>query len=81
MLLRELADLLFDRVQHVLRDIRAAVVEPLVCRQQLRPVARQVLEEKLAGTRSEIEDVRPDRGRAGIAGRPDDIGHLRWVVR
>ena len=78
---RKVADLALDGVHDRLLDVRAALVQALVARQQLRPVAREVVEEVLARARAQVEDVGPDGGRAGVTRGPDDVGHLRRVVR
>ena len=70
---RRSGDLPTDGLDLLLAEVRPAGVQPLVARQQLRPVAGEVLEEVLAGPRPEVEDVRPDRGRAGVAGGLHDV--------
>ena len=62
-----------DRVAHLFRHVGAARVQPLVRRQELRPVTRQVVEEVLARPWTQIEDVRPQARRAGIPRRAHDV--------
>ena len=75
------ADAVADRLEDVLgRRTRGRRTAARSFGRSSRPVARQVLEEVLAGAGPEVEHVRPDRGRAGVAGRPHDVGHLRRIV-
>ena len=54
------------------REVRRRAVEPLVLGQELRPVAREALEEVLARARLQVQHVRPDAARAGLARRAHD---------
>ena len=51
--------------------------ELLVAGQLLRPVLGEVGEEVLSGARPQEEEVRPDPGRARLAGREHDVGTTR----
>src|SRR6476469_6589303 len=52
-----------------LREVGAAGVQPLVVRNELRPVPREALEEVLAGPRAQIQQIRPDPAGARLARR------------
>ena len=71
--LAELGDLAADGLDLVLAQVRPAGVEPLVARQSSGQSRAEVVEEVLAGPGPEVQDVRPDRGRAGVAGGPHDV--------
>src|SRR5262249_49562845 len=76
----ELGDLAADRLDLPLAEVGTTAVQAPVVRDELGRGASELLEEVLAGTRPQIEHVRPDRARAGVAGRLDDVGQeLRLV--
>src|SRR5438045_8327213 len=76
--LRQRRHLRLERLLHVGAEIRLVAVEPLVLRQQLRPVAREALEVVLARAGLEEEQVRPHTRRAGLTRRaPVRPEHLR----
>ena len=64
------------------RDLRggevgtSALVQALVARQQLRPVARKAVEEVLPGAQVEMERLSPHAARAGRARGRDDAAEL-----
>ena len=62
------------------RQVRPPVVQALVRREQLGPVARERLEEVLAGAGTQVEHVRPDAARARRPRLPDDLGEELRVV-
>src|SRR5207245_10018913 len=65
-----------------LRQVRATPVELLVLGQELRPVALERVQATLFRPRLEVEKIRPDARRAGLACRADDVGHeLRLVAQ
>src|SRR5436305_7373839 len=66
-LLRETADRGSHGLGVGLLQVRAALVQGLVVREQLRPVARQAVQEVLARPRTQVEQVRPDAARSGLA--------------
>ena len=74
------ADPLPDGLGLRIRKVGATGVEPLVARQLLGPVARQRLEEVLARSRLQEQDVGPDRMRAGVAGGAHDCLELLGPV-
>src|SRR5207253_2847064 len=59
--LAQLRHLAPDRLGLAPAEVGAPAVEPLVARQELGPVASEVLEEVLASARPEVEQARPDR--------------------
>src|SRR3954453_15498663 len=62
------------------RKIGATAVPPLVLRQQLGPVALERGEEVFARPRPQIEEVRPDPGRARRARLADHVGEQFGAV-
>jgi hypothetical protein len=66
----------FHRLDVVGAEMRAAAVELAVLRHQLGPVLGQVLEEVLPRSGAEKEQIRPDAGRARLAGRLDNFAEL-----
>jgi hypothetical protein len=73
-----------DLSPHGLRLVGPEVSAPptklLVVRNELGPVLGEMLEEVLAGTGAEEEQIRPDPGRAGRAGGLDDFSELLGPV-
>src|SRR2546423_3602333 len=72
----KLGDEFSNRFPERLRQVRAVRIEPLIALELLRPVMCERLEEVLASTRLQVEQVRPQAGRARLARRPDDILQL-----
>src|SRR5436309_4640089 len=70
---------LLERRHHALHRLRRRAVrvrtaiEGEIARHQLRPVAREVLQEVLARAGLQIEDVAPDVGGPGVTRGLDDI--------
>src|SRR5581483_2257928 len=63
-----------------LREVGAARVQPVVLREQFRPVALEAAQEVLARPRPQVEEVRPDPARARLArGRDDTLDGARLV--
>src|SRR3954467_11964163 len=69
----KLRDLAPDGLDLRLAEVGAALVQPLVARHELRPIAGEVSHEVLARPGPEVQHVRPDRGGAGVAGRLDHV--------
>src|SRR5262245_43848645 len=80
MALPELRDLLADRRGDRGRKVGARPVQPSVALELFGPVPGEVLEEVLAGAGLQVEEVRPDAGGAGLAGRADDLLELLGPV-
>jgi len=71
----ELGDLAPDWLDVLLSEVCPASIEALVARQQLRPIAGEVLEEVLARPGPQVQQIRPDRGCFGVPRCPHDVGH------
>src|SRR5215831_1928767 len=78
---RRRADVLADGAGDARRQVRPAREEPLVALDLFWPVACQVLEEVLADSGLEVEDVRPDGPRAGSLRCPHGLLELLRIVR
>src|SRR5436189_4108726 len=69
----QLGDLLTHGLAVLLPQVRARAVEALVALDLVGPVLREVLEEVLARSRAQVEQIDPDACHAGVARRPHDV--------